>query len=103
MLDLPEPPTAIWTVNDLLAVGALRALYERGLRVPQDIALAGFDDIDFARQLYPPLTTVAIPALEMGRRAARILFTRLEDPAHPPMQELLETRLITRRSTSGVR
>ena len=99
VLDLDEPPTAIWTVNDLLAVGALRAIHERGLRVPDDVAVAGFDDIDLAQQLYPPLTTVHMPATEMGARAAEFLFERLENPRRDLMQELMPTSLVVRQST----
>ena len=99
LLDLPYPPTAIWTINDLLAIGALRAIQERGLRIPQDIALAGFDDITFAQQLYPPLTTVQMQARELGRRTVQILFNRLEKPDFPLVQEMLPTHLIIREST----
>ena len=99
LLDLSAPPTAIWTINDFLAIGALRAIYERGLCVPDDVALAGFDDIAFAVQLYPPLTTVYMPAKEMGRRAAEFLFKRLEDPQCEPLQEIMPTRLVVRQST----
>ncbi len=103
LLNLPTPPTAIWTVNDLLAVGALRAIHERGLRVPDDVALAGFDDIDLAQQLFPPLTTVHMPAMEMGRRAAEFLFERMESPDLDPMQELMPMHLVVRDSTvSGI-
>jgi len=99
LLDLGEPPTAIWTVNDLLAVGALRAIHERGLHVPHDVAVAGFDDIDLAQQLYPPLTTVRMPAAEMGACAAKFLFERLENPECDLMQELMPTGLVVRQST----
>jgi LacI family transcriptional regulator len=99
LLDMPSPPTTIWTVNDLLAIGALRAIHERGLRVPDDVAVAGFDDIDLSQQLYPPLTTVHMPALEMGRRAAEFLFERMESPDLDPMQELMPTHLVVREST----
>jgi len=102
LLDLDEPPTAIWTVNDLLAVGALRAVHERGLRVPDDVAVAGFDDIDLAQQLYPPLTTVHMPALDMGALAAEFLFERLENPKCDFMQELMPTSLVVRQSTTAV-
>ncbi len=101
LLDLPNPPTAIWAINDLLATGALRAIHERGLRMPEEVALAGFDNIAFAQQLYPPLTTVQMPARELGGRAAEILFERMENPDLPPMQEMLPTRLIVRQSTCG--
>jgi DNA-binding LacI/PurR family transcriptional regulator len=99
LLDLSSPPTAIWAINDLLAVSAMRAIQEHGLRIPEDVALAGFDDIVFSRQLYPPLTTVHMPAEEMGRRAAEMLFKRIEDPRCAPMQVTLETQLIIRKST----
>jgi LacI family transcriptional regulator len=100
LLDLDDPPTAIWAVNDLLAVGALRAIRERGLRVPQDVSLAGFDDIAIAAQLYPTLTTVHIHGQELGRRAARLLFRRIEDPALDPTHEMLDTELVVRSSTA---
>jgi LacI family transcriptional regulator len=99
LLDLPDPPTAIWTINDILAVSAMRAIHERGLRIPDDIALAGFDDIVFARQLYPPLTTVHMPAVEMGRQAGEMLFKRIDDPQCEPMQTILDTELVIRQST----
>jgi LacI family transcriptional regulator len=101
LLELPEPPTAIWTINDLLALGALRAICERGLSVPDDIALAGFDDNDVAEHLHPPLTTARLPARQLGFRAAEILFERLDSPGRGPMQELLPLRLIVRQSTVG--
>ena len=99
LLDLPDSPTAIWTINDLLAISAMRAIQERGLHIPDDIALAGFDDIVFSRQLYPPLTTVHMPAQEMGRRAAEMLFKRIDDPEYEPMQVILDTQLVIRQST----
>lgn len=99
LLDLDDPPAVIWSVNDLLAIGALRAIHERGLRVPDDVALAGFDDIDLAQQLYPPLTTVHQPAMEMGRRAAEFLFERMETPDADPLQELIPMHLVVRQST----
>lgn len=99
LLDLSDPPTAIWAINDLLAISALRAIHERRLCVPGDVALAGFDDIAFARQLYPPLTTAHMPAKAMGRRAAEFLFKRLDDPECEPMQEVMPMHLVIRQST----
>jgi LacI family transcriptional regulator len=101
LLNLAEPPSAIWAINDLLAIGALRAIQDRGLHIPRDIALAGFDDITLAGQLTPPLTTVHMPSREMGQRTAGMLFTRLEQPSLEPMQELLETWLVVRESTQS--
>lgn len=100
LLALADPPTAIWTVNDLLAVGALRAIRERGLRVPEDVSLAGFDDITLAAQLYPPLTTVNIHGHELGRRAAQLLFSRIRDPQRGPVQAIVRTELVVRQSTA---
>jgi LacI family transcriptional regulator len=100
LLDLDDPPTAIWTVNDLLAVGALRAIRERGLRVPEDVSLAGFDDINLAAQLYPPLTTVDIHGYELGRRAAQLLFSRIQEPKGEPTHRVIHTELVVRQSTA---
>jgi DNA-binding LacI/PurR family transcriptional regulator len=103
LLALDPPPTAIWTVNDLLAIGALRAVRERGLRVPHDISLAGFDDIELAAQLYPPLTTVNIHGEELGRRAAQTLFRRIENPDCGPIQQTIDAELVVRQSTAPPR
>lgn len=74
-------PTAVFAANDLLAMGALVALAEGGLRVPDDVAVVGFDDIQVARMVSPPLTTVAQFPQELGRRAAELLFERLQGVA----------------------
>jgi len=103
LLDLDPLPTAIWTVNDLLAVGALRALSERGLRVPQDVSLAGFDDIALASELYPSLTTVRIHGYELGQRAARALFGRINEPGRTQVAEVIATELVVRESTGVAR
>lgn len=77
LLDLKTPPTAIFATNPLLALGALRALRDRGLRVPHDVSLIGFDDPLYAGLLDPPLTTIAQPTTELGRRAAELLLDRV--------------------------
>jgi DNA-binding LacI/PurR family transcriptional regulator len=77
LLKLPCRPTAIFT-NDDMAIGALRAIHERGLRVPADVALVGYDDIEYAAHTTPPLTTVAVPKEEMGRRAVRQAIAQME-------------------------
>ncbi len=71
-------PRAVFAANDMMALGALVAIREAGLRVPDDIALAGFDDITVARLANPPLTTVAQFPERLGRRAAEMLFERLD-------------------------
>ncbi|MDX6618990.1 MAG: LacI family transcriptional regulator, partial [Gaiellales bacterium] len=67
--------------NDLVALGVLKAARELGLRVPEDLAVAGFDDFEFAAAVDPPLTTVRIPGYEMGRQAARSLLRAVESGA----------------------
>jgi len=74
LLDLRSRPTAIMCANDLIALGVLKAARDRGLRVPADLAVTGFDDFDFAAAVLPALTTVAIPGYEMGRLAARVMI-----------------------------
>ncbi len=76
--DTATPPTAVLCGNDVLAVGALRAARERGLDVPGDVSITGFDDIELARIVLPALTTVHVPHREMGRRAACELVDMVE-------------------------
>jgi DNA-binding LacI/PurR family transcriptional regulator len=77
LLALPDPPTAIMAGNDLLAIGAICRARVRGLRVPEELAITGFDDLGFAEFVEPPLTTVHVPGYEMGRVAAGLLIDRL--------------------------
>ncbi|MGH8040565.1 MAG: LacI family DNA-binding transcriptional regulator [Rudaea sp.] len=78
-----QRPSAVFAANDMMAIGCLQALTEGGLRVPSDIALAGFDDIPIARFLSPPLTTVRVNIAALGRRALEQLALRLEHPETP--------------------
>jgi DNA-binding LacI/PurR family transcriptional regulator len=78
LLSLAEPPTAIMGGNDLLALGVMRAVRAAGLKIPDDIAVTGFNDFNFSAFVDPPLTTVAIPAYEMGAASATILIDRVE-------------------------
>jgi LacI family transcriptional regulator len=99
LASLAEPPTAIFAANDSMAIGALSALRERGLRVPEDIAVVGFDDIPLARYMNPPLTSVHVPIFEMGERAARRLIEALAGgTVTPSRHERLPTRLVVRDS-----
>jgi LacI family transcriptional regulator len=77
LLRLPHPPTALFCANDLMAVGALEAARERGLRVPDQVSVVGYDDQDLARYTQPPLTTVLLPNYEMGRWAAENLIDQV--------------------------
>jgi LacI family transcriptional regulator len=92
-------PTAIVAGNDSMAIGALSALAESGVRVPEDVALVGFDDIPTAQYVAPPLTTVRVAISELGGRAAARLLESLSQPAAwEPVQQLLPTELVIRRS-----
>jgi LacI family transcriptional regulator len=95
---LPYQPDAIFAASDTMALGALRALRQAGLRVPQDVALAGFDDMPFAAHTQPPLTTVRQPILRTGAVAAETLIDMIENPSQPPRRILLPTELVLRES-----
>jgi len=96
---LPARPTAIFAANDSMAIGALSALRELGLRVPEDIALGGFDDIPMARYMTPALTSVHVDISALGARAAeRLLKTLLYPADQAPSREILPTALVIRQS-----
>ena len=92
---------AIFAANDAMASGALETIYARGLRVPEDVALAGFDDLDFAAHLDPPLTTIRQGVRQQGVEAAQTLFQLLEEPGGGPRRVILPTELLIRQSTVG--
>ena len=98
MLDLPSPPTAIVCANDIMAIGALDAAFARGLSVPGDLAIVGVDDIDAASLVRPSLTTVRIPAEEIGRAAAMLLLRRLSDRQGPRQHISIPHALVARDS-----
>lgn len=100
LLDLPVPPTAIVSSNNLMSLGALQALQERCVKIPADMAIVGFDDMPWAMCLQPPLTVVAQPTYEIGRQAALLLLERFENPATPARSLVLDTQLIVRASTA---
>ncbi|WP_338464090.1 ribose operon transcriptional repressor RbsR [Franconibacter daqui] len=80
LLALREPPQAVFMSNDAMAVGAYQALYQAGLRIPQDMALVGYDDIELARYMTPPLTTIHQPKDELGELAIDVLIHRMAQP-----------------------
>ena len=92
--------TAIFALTDVLAVGALRAASELGLRVPQDLSIIGFDNIALASFVVPPLTTVAQPIYAIGETAARILLRQMDDSDQPTETVTFETELLVRESTA---
>ena len=99
LLALRKPPTALFVCNNLMTVGALATIHQRGLRVPQDVAIVGFDDLPWAEALDPPLTVVRQPAYEVGRQAMELLLKRIMDPDRAPVTVRLLPELVTRSST----
>jgi len=99
LMALPDPPTAIFAANDCMAIGALSALREGGRRVPEDVALGGFDDIPMARYMTPALTSVHVDIARLGQRATELLLDRLAHPAsRHAAREVLPTTLTVRQS-----
>ncbi len=103
LLELPDPPTAIFGFNDNVAIGALHAAYERGLRVPEDLSVVGFDDTNQAVIVTPRLTSVAQPLAELGRMGVSLLVRLLEGQRLDAMRIELATRLVVRDSTAPPR
>jgi len=102
LLDLAERPTALVAFNDKMAVGALHAAAERGLSVPGDLSIAGFDDLDLSRATRPMLTTVRQPLQEMGRMAVALLMRLLDRHELEALHVELATELVVRGSTGIV-
>ncbi|WP_128544824.1 LacI family DNA-binding transcriptional regulator [Larkinella soli] len=101
LLNLPQPPDALFAINDPTAIEALKVIKSRGLRIPQDVAVVGFSDDPVSALIEPGLTTVAQPVDEIGRQAAALLLKQLAADDERPEAEtvVLETRLIVRGST----
>jgi LacI family transcriptional regulator len=98
LLALPEPPTAVVSGNNFMTIGLLRAISERGLTVPDDLALVGFDDFEWADLLHPRLTVIRQPTTALGTRAVELLLSRLKDRARPVRTERLEATFVHRDS-----
>jgi LacI family transcriptional regulator len=98
ILSASQVPRAVFVVNNLMTLGSLRAAREHGLKVPDDLAIIGFDDVPWAPYLDPPLTVISQPTQEIGREAAKMLFDRLDDPARPAEERRLAPTLLIRRS-----
>jgi len=98
LLNMSKRPRAVVLGNNLMTLGALQAINERHVRIPEDLALVGFDDMPWGAFLNPPLTAVAQPAEDLGRAAAQLLLERLKDPKRIIRQVVLPTRLIVRAS-----
>ncbi|HDM69953.1 MAG TPA: LacI family transcriptional regulator [Thermotogales bacterium] len=98
-LGLSNPPTAILCSNDLMAIGVLRCLHDRDIRIPEQISVVGCDDIDVTASLYPPLTTVKQPIYEMGEIAAKMMLKYIKTGKLPP-NSILHADLVIRNSTA---
>jgi len=99
LLNLPVPPTAVFCGNDILAIGAIVCAKEKGLRVPGDLSVVGFDDMEISAYYDPPITTMAVPAYEIGQLAAKLLIENIMGKVKTPQQYILETKLMIRGST----
>jgi len=99
LMKLAEPPTAIFCANDLMAVGCLEALHELGRRVPQQVAVMGYDDQEIARHTDPPLSTLELPNYEMGRLAVETLLAEVAQPRTRKRSIKVEGRLVRRATT----
>lgn len=102
LLQQPDPPTAIFTCNDLMAIGVIRAASETGCSIPADLALVGFDNIELAEYTIPPLTTISQPIEWMGEIAAKKLIQRIEEEdSMEPTRQLLPVELVVRGSSGA--
>ena len=102
LLDLPDPPDAVFCFNDLMAIGALRACVESGVRVPDDIAIAGFDDIAETRYSNPTVTTVSPDLTGLAREALELLSRRISGDDGPAREVEVAWTLEARETTLGV-
>ncbi len=103
LLSLPEQPTAIFCHNDMMAIGAIQEAKRLGLRIPQDLSIVGFDDIQFSQYCDPPLTTVSQPRYEIGRQVMLMMLELLKGRDVRAGSRLLETKLVIRNSAAPPR
>lgn len=101
LLNLPDPPTAIFAASDVTAFGAMDAIKDRGLRVPNDVSVVGFDDVPAASQSHPALTTVRHPIADMGEAAVRVLVDALEGKEVKDLLMEFPSELVVRTSTAA--
>lgn len=101
LLQEKSPPTAVFGMNDLMALGALTAIREAGLRVPEDIAVVGYDDMRFSRFTFPPLTTMCAPEVQLGREAGQLLLDLIHQREIEQRQRYLDSQLVIRESCGG--
>jgi LacI family fructose operon transcriptional repressor len=100
LLDLAQPPDALLTSNSLLGAGALQAIRERNLTIPDDIAFVTFDETTWATLVQPPITLIAQPTYEIGKTATELLLRRIANPERPTRQVMLKGQLLVRGSSA---
>ena len=98
LINLTDAPTAIFAANDLMALGAIYAVQESGLMVPDDIAIVGYDDQPIASFVRPAITTITLPCYEMGKASARLLLNLMENKVSDPEEIKVPGNLIIRQS-----
>ncbi len=98
LLEAANRPRAIFTTNNFMTAGAVNAVRSLGLSIPDDVALVGFDDLDWTTLVEPQITVVAQPALEIGRAAGELVLARIAGDPRPPRRTRLATELIVRES-----
>jgi len=104
ILDVKPEVTGIVTYNDMLAIGAMKAIQARGLKVPEDISVVGFDDINFAAHADPPLTTISVPIFRFGYATAQLLFGAIRPGGkESPRHDVIKCHLVIRSSTGRVK
>ena len=103
LLALAHPPTALLVGNNLMTLGALETIHAAGLRIPDDVAVVGYDDMPWATAFNPPLTAVRQPGRELGRRAAELLLARIDDPSRSTTLVTLKPELVVRQSCGAGR
>jgi len=103
MFRLPKMPTAIFACNDLMAVRAMAAIQDKGMKVTDDMSIAGFDDIDMSQQIHPPLTTVRVQKEEMGKAGVKRLIQRIKNSNKRPEKIVVPTELVVRKSCKALK
>ena len=99
----PDMPTAVLAINDIIALGSLRALQEKGFRIPDQISITGFDNLPMAEMVVPQLTSIDVSKKEIGQTALEMLLLKSSrNYAHPPIKTLIGGRLIKRNSVKKI-
>lgn len=102
LMNSPHPPDAIFASNNLMTLGCLRALHELHIRIPDQVALVGFDDMPWAEDLNPPLTAITQPSYELGQQALELLLSRIKNPNASYRKVILQPHLIIRESCGAI-